>query len=242
MLLALFDVDGTLISTGGAGMRAFYRALNAIFNVHVEGEVLKPDGMTDPLIVKELIEHFDLTDRWCDKTRKDLYCAYLDYLEEEMLQARKSGLIRVLPGVENLLEMMSAQPDFCLGLVTGNLKQGACIKLQNAELTEYFRFGGYGSDSQDRTILTRIGIRRGVRVVAPEPVNGAFVIGDTPLDVRHGRAAGAGVIAVASARYGMKDLGLHKPDLLLPDLKKAESIIKFMRGNYRPIPEPPGFW
>jgi hypothetical protein len=62
------------------------------------------------------------------------------------------------------------------------------------------------------------------------------------LDVRHGRAAGAGVIAVASARYGMKDLGLHKPDLLLPDLKKAESIIKFMRGNYRPIPEPPGFW
>jgi phosphoglycolate phosphatase len=240
MLLALFDVDGTLISTSGAGMRAFYRALRDIFNVEAEGEVLRPDGKTDPLIVRELVEHFDLADQWCEKARKDLYCSYLGYLEDEMRQAEESGLVRVLPGVADLLEMMSAQPDFCMGLVTGNLEEGARIKLKKAKLNGYFRFGGYGSDSEDRTILTRIGIRRGAQIVAPEPVEGAFVIGDTPLDIRHGHAAGAGVIAVASARYSMNDLDLHKPDLLLPDLRPAESILRFMRCGFSGIPEPLG--
>jgi phosphoglycolate phosphatase len=231
MQLVLFDVDGTLISTSGAGMRAFDRALRDIFNVEAEGEVLRPDGKTDPLIVRELVAHYNLADQWCEKTQKSLYSSYLKYLEDEMCRARECGLIRILPGVVNLLETLSGQPDFCVGLVTGNLEEGARIKLDKAGLIRYFRFGGYGSDSEDRTVLTRIGIRKGAQVVAPEPVDGAFVIGDTPLDINHGRSAGANAIAVASGRYSMNDLGMHNPDLLLPDLIPAELIVSFMRSR-----------
>jgi phosphoglycolate phosphatase-like HAD superfamily hydrolase len=128
-----------------------------------------------------------------------------------------------------LLEKLSSQPDFAVGLVTGNLERGARIKLDKAGIYGYFRFGGYGSDSEDRTELTRIGIERGVRAVAPESIEGAFVIGDTPLDINHGHAAGSSVIAVASARYSMDDLRMHKPDLLVADLTQTDSIISFMR-------------
>ena len=230
MRLVLFDIDGTLITTGHAGMRAYYRALKSVFEVTVEGELIRPDGKTDPLIARELLAHFGLADRWCDASREALFSSYLECLEEEMCRAKDGGLIRILPGVENLLEKLSGQNDFAVGLVTGNLEMGARIKLEKAGLYRHFRFGGYGSDSEDRTDLTRIGIRRGTRLVAPAFVEGAFIVGDTPLDVIHGHAAGAFVIAVASARYNLSDLEPYQPDLLVPDLKPAESIISFMRG------------
>jgi phosphoglycolate phosphatase len=229
MRLVLFDVDGTLITTRGAGMRAFYRTMDHLFKVKVDEEAIRPDGKTDPLILKELLKQSNLEDRWCDKTRDVLFSLYLDYLDDEMSRAKERGLIRILPGVTDLLDMLTAQPDFCIGLVTGNLEQGAHIKLKNAGLDDYFRFGGYGSDSEDRTVLTRIGIQRGSRIIAPAPVEGTFVIGDTPLDIHHGHAAGARVIAVASARYGMDELRAHEPDLLVSDLTPADSIIRFMR-------------
>jgi phosphoglycolate phosphatase len=231
MRLVLFDVDGTLISTRGAGMKAFYRALKHIFGIDVNEEVIRPDGKTDPLILKEMLAYFNLADKWRDQTANDLFSSYLACLEEEMGHAREEGLIQVLPGVVELLQMLSTQPDFCVGLVTGNLEKGAYIKLENAGLNGYFRFGGYGSDSEDRTVLTRIGIRRGTQVVAPQAVENSFVIGDTPLDILHGHAAGADVIAVASAKYGMEELQAESPDLLVPNLTSGEDIIRFMRGR-----------
>jgi len=229
MRLALFDVDGTLISTRGAGMRAFYRALGATFGIRVDDEVIRPDGKTDPVIVKELLEYFGLSNRCNDNTREALFASYLSCLEEEMSQARERGLIRILPGVTDLLESLSCQPDIAVGLVTGNLEAGARIKLEKAGLAGYFRFGGYGSDSEDRTDLTRIGIRRGAQAVAPRHVESSVVIGDTPLDIAHGHAAGALVIAVASARYSMSDLAIHDPDFLVPDLRQTASIVSFIR-------------
>jgi phosphoglycolate phosphatase len=231
MNLVLFDIDGTLISTGGAGMRAFYRALRDIFDIDADRPVIRPDGKTDPLIAKELMSSLGLEDQWSDKIQEKLFSFYLSHLEDEMRRAKEEGLIQVLPGVANLLETLSEQCDFCVGLVTGNLEKGARIKLGWAGLNQYFRFGGYGSDSGDRSALIRIGIQRGIQVVAPIPVEGIFVIGDTPLDIKHGRAAGARVIAVASARYDLNDLGFHNPDLLLPNLLPSNSIVQFMRGT-----------
>lgn len=230
MRLVLFDVDGTLILTGGAGMRAYCRALHSAFDIKVDGEFIRPDGKTDPLIAKELLTHLNLMDRWCNESRDALFAAYLGCLEEEMCRAKDSGSIRVLPGVENLLQKLSGQADFGIGLVTGNLEQGARIKLEKAGICGYFRFGGYGSDSEDRTVLTRTGIERGIQFAAPAPVEAAFVVGDTPLDIIHGRAAGARVIAVASARYGLDELQSYQPDMLVPDLTSAESIMDFMRS------------
>ncbi len=231
MHLVLFDIDGTLILTGGAGMRAFYRAMHDIFHVDVEHSAFRPDGKTDPLIARELLTGFGMEDQWCDKTREALFSRYLNYLEDEMCRAKEGGLIRVLPGVVNLLEMLSSQSDFCVGLVTGNLEKGAHIKLSWAGLSQYFRFGGYGSDSEDRTELIRLGIRRGYQVAAPIPVDGVFVVGDTPHDISHGRAAGAKVIAVASSGYDLNELGFHDPDLLLPNLLPLDAIVKFIRGD-----------
>ncbi len=215
-------------------MRAYYRALQTVFDVRVDGEVIRPDGKTDPLIAKELLAYYSLSDRWCDSTREALFTSYLVCLEEEMGLARYHGLIRVLPGVVQLLDTLSRDHEFAVGLVTGNLERGAMIKLKEAGLSPYFRYGGYGSDSEDRTSLTRIGIRRGVQSVAPAPVEEAFIIGDTPLDIIHGHAAGASVIAVASARYSLDDLELYKPDLLVPDLTPADAIISFMRKRSGP--------
>jgi len=231
MKLILFDIDGTLISTRNAGMRAYYRALESVFGIRVDGKLIRPDGKTDPLIAKELLAYFNLSHLWSDATRDALFESYLHCLEEEMCRARDCGWIRILPGVESLLEILSHQPDFAMGLVTGNLEKGAYIKLEKAGLLNYFQFGGYGSDSEDRTSLTRKGIERGARFVAPAPVEGAFIVGDTPLDIIHGHAAGARVIAVASAGYSLQELEPHMPDLLVPDLTRSDDIISFIRSS-----------
>ncbi len=230
MRLALFDIDGTLIMTGGAGMRAFYRALRDVFDIPVSSNVIRPDGKTDPLIARQVLAHFGQSDRWNDQSRDALFSKYLNYLEEGMKEVERSGSIRVLSGVREILEELQSQADFAVGLVTGNLEEGARIKLHRAGLDRYFRFGGYGSDSEDRTTLVRLGIQRGEKLIAPEPMEGAFVIGDTPLDVIHGQAAGACVIAVASAKYSLAELQSYDPDLLLPDLTATDSIISFMRS------------
>jgi phosphoglycolate phosphatase len=229
MRLVLFDIDGTLILTHGAGMRAFYRGMAEVFSLAVESEIVNPDGKTDPLIARECLAHFNREHCWSDESRNKLFASYLACLEEEMEMARASATIRILPGVTAILDLLAAMPEFALGLVTGNLEGGARIKLSKAGLADYFHFGGYGSDSEDRTTLIRMAIQRGRERTAPALVEAAFVIGDTPLDVMHGRAAGAYTIAVASARYGMADLKACDPDLLVPALTEVDSILSFLR-------------
>ncbi len=231
MRLVLFDIDGTLILTGGAGMRAFYRAFERVFEIPVKTEVIRPDGKTDPLIARELLEFYGQGSRWTERSSALLFSAYLEFLKEEMAQARTKGRIHVLPGVSELLDMLAPNRKFALGLVTGNLEGGAHIKLGEAGLDRYFQFGGYGSDSEDRTELIRCAIMRGARLVSPEPVSGAVVIGDTPLDIIHGHAAGALVIAVASARYSTADLEKHRPDLLVPSLAPINPILSFLEHS-----------
>ena len=180
MILLLFDIDGTLISTDGAGMRAFQRALQEVIGIRIDMKAVRPDGKTDPLILKETIAHFGLNDRREIHSQQEIFSRYLDFLEDEMEKALESGKVRVLPGVGNLLNALSRKSDFALGLATGNIEDGARVKLEKAGLSGFFHFGGFGSDSEDRTELTRIGIRRGSHYVSPAPVDGAFVIGDTP--------------------------------------------------------------
>jgi phosphoglycolate phosphatase-like HAD superfamily hydrolase len=233
MRLVLFDIDGTLILTGGAGMRAFHRAMRQVFDLAVSREVVNPDGKTDPIIAREFLAHFGMEDRWNPQSRAALFSAYLTALEEEMERAQGSGSIHILPGVIELLETLTSRHEFAVGLVTGNLEEGARIKLARAGLDHYFRFGGFGSDSEDRTMLIRIGMERGARHVAPAVVRATFVVGDTPLDIVHGRAAGASVIAVASSRCTVADLQDHYPDLLVPDLTDSGRILAFMKKRSR---------
>lgn len=229
MILLLFDIDGTLISTDGAGMRAFHRAFEEVFDIRMDRKAIRPDGKTDPLILREILAHFNLSDRWCVSSQQRMFELYIDYLEDEMRETLESGRLRILPGVKDLLHNLSRESDFALGLATGNLEDGARMKLEKAGLGGFFHFGGFGSDSEERTELIRIGIRRGSRHVSPASVDSAFVIGDTPFDVIHGRNAGAFVVAVASGGYSISDLHACKPDLALADLAATESIISFLR-------------
>jgi phosphoglycolate phosphatase len=229
MRLVMFDIDGTLILTGHAGMRAFFRALKQVFELALDADAIHPDGKTDPLIAREALAHFGMEERWQSPAKEALFAAYIDALEQEMEQARISGALRVLPGVTELLTLLASRPEFALGLVTGNLEAGARIKLAKAGLDHYFHFGGYGSDDENRTILTRAAIARGKGHVAPAVAEKAIVIGDTPLDILHGQAAGASVIAVASAKYTLSDLAACNPDLLVPDLTDVEPILSFLQ-------------
>jgi phosphoglycolate phosphatase-like HAD superfamily hydrolase len=183
------------------------------------------------LILREILACLGLGDLWRPDTQKEMFARYIEYLEEEMGKALDSDRVVVLPGVKNFLDALSSESDFALGLATGNLEDGAGVKLEKAGLNGYFKFGGFGSDAEDRTELTRIAIGRGSRYVHPDSVEGAFVVGDTPFDVIHGRNAGASVIAVASGRYGVAELQDCNPDLVLSDLTATESIISFMRNG-----------
>ena len=231
MILILFDIDGTLISTDGAGMRAFRRAMYDVFGIQVERGIVRPDGKTDPLILNELLRYYRSPGPTCDSSSNEVFAKYLEYLEIEMTQAQESGTVRILPGVKNLLHALEHREDFAVGLATGNLEDGARIKLEKAGLDRYFHFGGFGSDSEDRTMLIRIGIRRGIQYVAPASVHGSFVVGDTPFDIEHGRAAGAGVISVASGGYGIDNLLACNPDLALSDLTPVETILSYLENN-----------
>jgi phosphoglycolate phosphatase len=230
MRLVMFDVDGTLIRTRGAGMRAFYRALHQVFQVNMAEEVIRPDGKTDPLIAREMVAHFRMEDRWTQQTRDALFSAYLENLETDMSLAAARGALQVLPGVVDLLKTLTHNPEFAVGLATGNLEAGAQIKLRHAGLDGYFRFGGFGSDAEDRTELIRRGLFRGAQLCAPMPVEAAFVVGDTPLDIMHGHGADARVLAVASARYTVAELEPYQPEMLVPDLTAVADIMYFFNS------------
>lgn len=211
-------------------MRAFSSALERVFGLSIDFKTIRPDGKTDPLIAREVLTHFGQEKRWTAQSQEELFSLYIRNLKTEMDKTRNNSSINVLPGVRELLEALDAQSDFAIGLVTGNLEEGARIKLEMAGLERFFHFGGFGSDSEDRTTLIRESIQRGSKFIYPAPVESAYVVGDTPLDIIHGRQAGAQVIAVASAGYSLCELQPYKPDLLVPSLMPSDPIISFMRS------------
>jgi phosphoglycolate phosphatase len=200
--LLLFDVDQTLISTGGAGIRALNRAFRDIFSMENAMDGILPHGKTDPGIIREIFAA-----RGGDGngvSMEPILERYLVHLREEV---ETSAAYRVLPGIVRVLDQLSPRSDVLLGLATGNIELGARIKLQRGDLNRYFSFGGFGSDAEDRTDL----VRRAADVAAGR-CGGAvaacdvFVIGDTPRDVEAGRAAGFCTIGVATGRFTTDEL------------------------------------
>ncbi len=213
--LLLFDLDWTLIYTGGAGVRALNKAFEQLFAIKDAMKIVSPDGKTDPAICREMIKvHLK---REPQKGELELLCqGYLKHLAHEVPQ---SPGYRVLPGVPTLLEELSSLPSVLMGLGTGNLEEGARIKLVRADLMKYFRFGGYGSDSEERPEVLRTAVRRGETIAGrsfgPREV---VVIGDNIRDVQAGQAIGALTLAVASGPMSIEDLAASKPDHLFKDL------------------------
>ena len=226
MKICLFDIDGTLITTGGAGKQAFLLTLQKTFDVEVTDPGVTFAGRTDRGIVADLFTHFDIAQN--DHNWERFTDAYLKLLPGCL--AKCSG--KVLPGIKSFLEKISRQPDIELGLLTGNMAKGASIKLKHYELDHHFGCGGFGDQHTDRNRVARQALnathQRWGRDVKAEQI---FVIGDTPADIRCGRAIGAHTVGVCTGKYSAKELTAEAANLVLDDFTVAEPLLEKLNAK-----------
>jgi phosphoglycolate phosphatase len=212
--VVLFDVDGTLIDSGGAGARSWTHAFDKLYGISADIGSHTAAGETDPVVARKTFEAA-VGREPTEAELARLFAVYLLRLSEEV---RTSEGYRVLEGVEDLLLMLS-DAGTMLGLVSGAMEGAARVKLSRADLNRFFVFGGYGSDSDDRAMLTRGAIDKAAMLhghdVTPDRV---IVVGDTPLDVEAARAVGAVSVAVASGRFTMEELRSAGARYVLPSL------------------------
>ncbi len=216
-IAVLFDIDGTLIITGGAGAASWRMAFDELYGISADIGKFTDTGMTDPAVgratFEAVVHRAPERKEFARLLERRLY--YLHQTVEE------SGDYRVLSGVQELLPRL-VEDGYLLGLVTGNLEAAAHIKLHRARLNRFFSFGGYGSDSTDRAELTRIALRRatlvyGETVTPPE----AIVIGDTPHDVEGAHAAGMECVGVGSHHFDVDQLREAGADYAIASLEEA---------------------
>jgi phosphoglycolate phosphatase-like HAD superfamily hydrolase len=223
MNLLLFDIDGTLINTGGAAIKAAELAFENIYNVANVMNGIRADGKTDPLILKEMF----IKGLNRDYSLKEAEIIFEEYIKILNTRLSNSEKLEVLPGIYELLDELSDQKDIILGLATGNIEQGAWIKLRHSDLDGYFSFGGFGSDSENREQLIRIAIDRAENITGNK-IEKIYVIGDTPLDIVAGRAAGALTVGVCTGVYNYAQLESHNPDFLFNNLLDTHSFINIL--------------
>ncbi len=212
----LFDIDGTLCDTAGAGRRAIARAFEALHGRPDACDDLGFSGLTDPRIARHGLTTIAAA---CDPAAIDaLIATYVGFLEAEL--AATAGC-RALPGVAPLLDRLAPLrgPTLALGLGTGNVERGARLKLRRVALDHHFAFGGFGCDAEDRAALLAAGADRGATQLGqPRAACRVVVIGDTPLDVQAAHAIGADCLAVATGRFTADALAAEGPRVVLADL------------------------
>jgi phosphoglycolate phosphatase-like HAD superfamily hydrolase len=214
VLAILFDIDGTLITTGGAGAAAWRMAFEELYGIPADIGMFSDAGMTDPevgrLTFKNVIGH--------EPTSRELSRVMARRLAHLPQAVADSEGYRVLDGVAELLPRL-VEEGYLLGLTTGGVEAAAHIKLQRGGLGHYFCFGGYGSDSPDRVELTRAGVKRAEAIVG-EPISRerVLVLGDTPLDISAAHGAGATAVGVASGHFTSDQLQEAGGDYVLGSL------------------------
>jgi phosphoglycolate phosphatase-like HAD superfamily hydrolase len=212
--LILFDIDGTLIDTGGAGARSWTWAFERQFDRQVDIAEHSTAGMTDPAIARATFR--EVMDR--EPTAEQLTRLMASYQAVLPDYVASSPDYRVLAGVEELLELLTSA-GVLLGLTTGGLEAAAHTKLGRGRLNHFFLLGGYGSDSEDRTTLTRAAVDRGRRMLDGRlDLADVFVVGDTPLDIAAAEGVGAVSVGVASGRYDVDELRAVNADHVLASL------------------------
>jgi len=233
----LFDVDGTLVHAGGAGRRSLERAMRAEFG-EVDGALrgLRLDGMTDRLIVRELVVALGraFEEELCDRVLE----AYVEVLRDEI----GGPGYEVLPGVTPLLEALSAG-GAVLGLCTGNVPEGARIKLARGGLDRFFEWGpdaiaGFADDGEARELLVRAALDRASRRLGrPLDPGDLLVIGDTPRDVSAARVHGVPVLGVATGRYRADELRAAGAQVVRETLEGAAAALLAWASGRGPLEE-----
>jgi phosphoglycolate phosphatase len=223
LILLLFDIDGTLLTSGGAGEKALRTGLLSRFGIHDDLQGIEIAGRTDTGIARRILERHQIPP--APENIRLLLNGYLEALPA--LLPLHSG--RVLPGVLPLLDALRHRDDCVLGLLTGNLEEGARLKLAHYGLHNRFQFGAYADDHHDRNALVPFALQRARALTGTDisPAH-AWVIGDTPYDVECARAGGARAAAVATGVFDSAALAATKPDLLLPDLGQTGRILELL--------------
>lgn len=223
MQLVLFDIDHTLLASGGAGFRAINRAFVELCGVEEATRGIVPDGKTDPMLFEEAIRNAPGLDIDEDAALAELTGLYERLLPEEMA----APPARLMPGVTQLMEELSERSGVVLGLLTGNLETTALAKLRTFNLDRYFSFGAFGSDDRDRLKLPPVAVRRAEQLTGESIGLGPHVviIGDTQRDVACALAWGATAVGVATGNTTadeLRDAGAH---LVFRDLSDTSAVI-----------------
>jgi phosphoglycolate phosphatase len=236
--LILFDIDGTLIRTGGAGVRAMTRAFEETCGISDALKAVEVAGRTDRLIMTDalallgrpldddLLQRF--RDRYCGFLREEL--AQLSQRDDgAVVAADASGVKGALPGVRPLLDELQQRDDIDLALLTGNFRSSAEIKLAHYDLWRYFPWGAFADDALDRPDLLPVAITRyhshTTRAIDPTDV---IIVGDTPHDVTCARCGGAKVVAVATGNFDAAALAECAPDVIFEDLSDTAAFVSVL--------------
>ena len=229
MKLVLFDIDGTMLWTDGAGRRAVYRALEEVYGTPAP-DTHEFDGKTDPQIDRELMTMAGTPRGDVDALLPRALSRYVDELRAELGDASHAD--KVYPGVAALLDALEARSDVVLGLLTGNVRDGAAAKLAAVGIDgARFRVGAFGSDHADRPALPAIARQRAETLLG-HAVEGSdvVVIGDTPADMACGRGIGARAIGVATGRYSVAQLEACG-GTVFPDLSDTGAVVAAILSN-----------
>jgi phosphoglycolate phosphatase-like HAD superfamily hydrolase len=225
--LVLFDIDGTLIRDHGASRDAFAAAMKEVYDHAGDLGTYDFSGRTDPQITFMVLRDAGFDDERIQDGLSALWERYLEGLEERAT----AEAVRMLPGVDRILDRLHGRPDVVLGLLTGNVEPGARLKLAPPRLNRFFPFGAFGSDSSDRAELPPIAVRR-----ATEMFGGSFaprdivIVGDSIYDVRCGTPHSATTIAVASGKTSADLLLDEQPDHFFASLEDTEGVARAILG------------
>ena len=231
--LVLFDIDGTLVLTGGAGIRAMNRACEELVGHPQALAGIPVAGRTNRIILTDVVARAGhaLDDGLLERLRD----RYLSHLREEIERpgrtqsfeslGARGGVKAVMPGIRELLEVLEPRDDVFLGLLTGNFQAGARIKLEHFDLWRYFRCGAYGDDAADRNELVPFALERARRCGLPgSRTEHILVVGDTPHDVACARAVGATPVGVATGGFTVDQLRDSGADIVFQDLSSDERV------------------
>ena len=223
--LVLFDIDGTILLTSGAGRRAIVTAIAEELGGKTALRRIRFDGKTDPEIVTELLETADHPQQSSPSRIESICRRYVELLAREL--ERPTTRTTVMPGIMELLDRLERQEGVLLGVLTGNVEQGAALKLRAAGIDPHrFRVGAYGSDAAQRAELPPIAARRASRFFGRLPSGPEVVIiGDTPADIACGACIEARAVAVATGGYSLEALEACRPYAAFQDLGDTDRVL-----------------
>ena len=221
--LLLFDIDGTLIHSAGAGVESLRQVLSQRFGIDDDLADIEIAGMTDSGIVINILNKHRIPTT--NENIASFLDSYVHFLSLEL--PRRAG--QLLPGVLELLKKLKARPHLILALLTGNVSRGAQLKLEHYGVWNFFEFGAFADDHHDRNQLgpfarARAQEKHGVEFRADR----IDVIGDTPRDIACGKAFGARTIAIATGSWPKSELASHQPDFLFDDLANVDEVMQIL--------------